>query len=54
VKKQFSKFVHPDRRDSDMWFEFQGVPIKWHLPIGLIYDQVRDHLFVEANALYKK
>lgn len=40
VKKHFHKFVHPDRQDSEMWFDFDGVPVKWHLPIGLLFDQV--------------
>ncbi|KAM0751896.1 APG5-domain-containing protein [Meredithblackwellia eburnea MCA 4105] len=24
--------------DDDVWFEFDGVPLKWHWPIGLLYD----------------
>ena len=45
VKKHFSKFVHPDRQDSEMWFDFEGVPLKWHLPIGVLYDQVNKYFF---------
>ncbi|KAM3586919.1 autophagy protein 5 [Umbelopsis sp. WA50703] len=23
---------------SEIWFEYQGIPLKWHYPIGLLYD----------------
>ena len=22
-----------------MWFEYEGSPVKWHMPIGVLYDQ---------------
>lgn len=41
VKKHFSKFVKSDLQGNIMWFEFEGSPIRWHLPIGVIFDQAK-------------
>ena len=41
VKKYFNKFVSEDSVNGDVWFSFQGNPIKLHLPIGVIYDQMK-------------
>ncbi|KAI8602890.1 autophagy protein Apg5-domain-containing protein [Dissophora ornata] len=24
--------------DSEVWYEYEGIPLKWHYPIGLLYD----------------
>ena len=39
MKKHFANFVSPDLRGRPMWFETDGVPVRWHLPIGVLYDQ---------------
>ena len=41
VKKYFSKFVSEDSVSGEVWFSFNGNPIKLHLPIGVIYDQMK-------------
>lgn len=33
-----ASLITPDVSPSDGWFSFEGVPLKWHYPIGLLYD----------------
>ena len=40
VKKYFSKYVAENLASSEVWFDFEGNPVKLHLPIGVIYDQL--------------
>ena len=40
VKKYFSKFVNQDLVNEELWFDFQDTPLKPHLPIGVLYDQL--------------
>ena len=37
VQKHFSKFINPDQQ-GEMWFEEDGNPIRWHYPIGVLFD----------------
>ncbi|XP_065226905.1 autophagy protein 5 [Planococcus citri] len=38
VRKHFSKHVHPDKQESEMWLDFNGTPLRWHYPVGLLFD----------------
>jgi len=30
--------IYPDVSPSDTWLSYEGVPLKWHYPLGLLYD----------------
>ncbi|XP_036412062.1 autophagy protein 5 isoform X1 [Colossoma macropomum] len=37
VKKHFLKVVKAEDVEQ-MWFEYEGTPLKWHYPIGVLFD----------------
>lgn len=37
VKKHFQKVMRTEDI-SEIWFEYEGIPLKWHYPIGLLFD----------------
>ncbi|EYE99636.1 autophagy protein 5 [Aspergillus ruber CBS 135680] len=41
--------IDPNSHSHDGWFSFEGVPLKWHYPIGLLYD-----LYAEADPASSK
>ncbi|XP_028653485.1 autophagy protein 5 isoform X1 [Erpetoichthys calabaricus] len=42
VKKHFQKVMKPEDI-GEMWFEYEGTPLKWHYPIGLLFDLHASH-----------
>ncbi|XP_078255981.1 autophagy protein 5 [Rhinoraja longicauda] len=37
AKKHFQKVMRQEDV-GEMWFEYEGAPLKWHYPIGLLFD----------------
>ena len=33
-----SSLIDPDSEYNDGWFAFEGIPLKWHYPVGLLFD----------------
>lgn len=42
VKKYFSRFIAADQQDGNVWFDYNGTPLKLHYPIGILYDLMTD------------
>ena len=38
VRRHFSRNVHPDHQNCDVWLECENTPLKWHYPVGLQFD----------------
>ncbi|XP_015753199.1 PREDICTED: autophagy protein 5-like [Acropora digitifera] len=37
VQRHFQRAIHNESVD-EMWFEYDGQPLKWHYPIGVLFD----------------
>lgn len=44
-----SSLIDPTITAQDAWLSFDGVPLKWHYPIGLLYDLTSGIQTVEGN-----
>lgn len=44
IVRYFKRYlVHPEAADfPDWWFEYNGMPLSWHRPLGLLYDMLVD------------
>ncbi|KAK9871414.1 hypothetical protein WA026_011665 [Henosepilachna vigintioctopunctata] len=38
VRKHFLRYVASDKMDQVMWLDYNGQPLKWHYPIGVLFD----------------
>lgn len=32
------RLIYPEVSPADLWLSYEGVPLKWHYPLGLLYD----------------
>ena len=38
VRKHFAPSVSANLQENPMWFEVNGAPVRWHLPVGVLFD----------------
>jgi autophagy-related protein 5 len=38
IQRHFGDFVLTANKSNEIWFDYNGTPLKWHYPVGLLYD----------------
>ncbi|XP_013776737.1 autophagy protein 5-like [Limulus polyphemus] len=38
VQRHFSRHISEPDQGAEMWLDYDGQPIKWHYPVGLLFD----------------
>jgi len=41
VRKHFANSIVPDKQESEVWIDYDGQPVKWHYPVGLLFDLIK-------------
>mmetsp|Transcript_58215 Transcript_58215/g.126550 ORF Transcript_58215/g.126550 Transcript_58215/m.126550 type:complete len:151 (+) Transcript_58215:3-455(+) len=49
ARTHFQSSMPVTASENDLWLEFQGVPLKWHLPTGMLYDMLASHIDIPWN-----
>ncbi|XP_049887459.1 autophagy protein 5 [Pectinophora gossypiella] len=43
MKRHFLRYISQENADNEMWLDYNGQPLKWHYPIGFLYDLFCGH-----------
>lgn len=38
MKRHFLRYTSQENADNEMWLDYNGQPLKWHYPIGFLFD----------------
>ena len=49
IQRYFSEYVSPSIKNNEIWLDFNGIPLKWHYPIGLLFDLYANMENEQAN-----